>query len=228
MACLNAFIIILIIVMIIYFTLILNCAERKIPVQYSQKMQGRKFVDGESSNIPLKVNTSGVMPVIFAMSLLTFPGIILTFLGKNPNGIGGIILGMLTPINWFNLENPIYTCGYLLYVLMIVFFAYFYASISFNPAEIANNLKNSGATIPGIRPGKPTELYLNKIIKHVIFIGAVGLIIVCTIPFIVSGIFGVNVSFGGTSLIIITSVILESVDQIKSMLSSKNFNKFLR
>ena len=120
------------------------------------------------------------------------------------------------------------TVGYILYVLLLIFFAYYYTTITFNSAEIANNLKKAGATIPGKRPGKDTELYLQKILKHVIMIGVIGLLIVCTIPLVISGVTGANVSFGGTSLIIIVSVILEAVKQGKSMLSMKNANTFLR
>lgn len=219
---------VLIVIAIVYLTLIVNNVERRIPVQYSQKMQGRRFVNGESSFIPLKINTSGVIPVIFAMSLMALPNIFLSILGKHPGGAAGVILGMLNSSNWFNTDNWIYTCGYILYALLIVFFAYFYTAITFNPIEIADNLKKAGAAIPGIRPGKPTELYLKKILKHVIMIGAIGLLAVCTIPFLISGFLHINVSFGGTSLIIITSVVLEAARQMKAMLSEKNFNTFLR
>lgn len=216
------------IVVVICLTLILNSAERRIPVVYTQKMQGRRFAGDGASNIPMKVNTAGVMPVIFATSLMTFPALILGLLGKTPNGIWATVTKALNSNNWFNPSDWLPTVGYILYVLLLIFFAYYYTTITFNSAEIANNLKKAGATIPGQRPGKDTELYLQKILKHVIMIGVIGLLIVCTIPLVISGVTGANVSFGGTSLIIIVSVILETVKQGKSMLSMKNANTFLR
>lgn len=216
------------IIVVICLTLILNSAERRIPVVYTQKMQGRKFAGDGASNIPMKVNTAGVMPVIFATSLMTFPALILGLLGKTPNGIWATVTKALNSNNWFDPSDWLPTVGYILYVLLLIFFAYYYTTITFNSAEIANNLKKAGATIPGKRPGKDTELYLQKILKHVIMIGVIGLLIVCTIPLVISGVTGANVSFGGTSLIIIVSVILEAVKQGKSMLSMKNANTFLR
>lgn len=216
------------IVVVICLTLILNSAERRIPVVYTQKMQGRRFAGDGASNIPMKVNTAGVMPVIFATSLMTFPALILGLLGKTPNGIWATVTKALNSNNWFDPSDWLPTVGYILYVLLLIFFAYYYTTITFNSAEIANNLKKAGATIPGKRPGKDTELYLQKILKHVIMIGVIGLLIICTIPLVISGVTGANVSFGGTSLIIIVSVILEAVKQGKSMLSMKNANTFLR
>ena len=216
------------IVVVICLTLILNSAERRILVVYTQKMQGRRFAGDGASNIPMKVNTAGVMPVIFATSLMTFPALILGLLGKTPNGIWATVTRALNSNNWFDPSDWLPTVGYILYVLLLIFFAYYYTTITFNSAEIANNLKKAGATIPGKRPGKDTELYLQKILKHVIMIGVIGLLIVCTIPLVISGVTGANVSFGGTSLIIIVSVILEAVKQGKSMLSMKNANTFLR
>lgn len=216
------------IVVVICLTLILNSAERRISVVYTQKMQGRRFAGDGASNIPMKVNTAGVMPVIFATSLMTFPALILGLLGKTPNGIWATVTKALNSNNWFDPSDWLPTVGYILYVLLLIFFAYYYTTITFNSAEIANNLKKAGATIPGKRPGKDTELYLQKILKHVIMIGVIGLLIVCTIPLVISGVTGANVSFGGTSLIIIVSVILEAVKQGRSMLSMKNANTFLR
>lgn len=216
------------IVVVICLTLLLNSAERRIPVVYTQKMQGRRFAGDGASNIPMKVNTAGVMPVIFATSLMTFPALILGLLGKTPNGIWATVTKALNSNNWFDPSDWLPTVGYILYVLLLIFFAYYYTTITFNSAEIANNLKKAGATIPGKRPGKDTELYIQKILKHVIMIGVIGLLIVCTIPLVISGVTGANVSFGGTSLIIIVSVILEAVKQGKSMLSMKNANTFLR
>ena len=220
-------VIIAVILMVTVLTLILNGAERRIPVQYSQKMVGRRRIGGNSSNIPLKVNTGGVIPIIFATSIRSFPGIIVAFIGKTPGGWGGKIINMLSPSNWFDTSDWFPTLGLIIYVVLVVFFAYFYTSITFNPIEVADNLKKSGGFIPGIRPGKATEDYLNTVLKYIIFIGAVGLIIVCVIPYIFNGLFNAEVSFGGTSLIIIVSVILETLQQIDSMMLVRNYKGFL-
>ena len=181
-----------VILVVVVLVLILNGAERRIPVQYSKKMVGRKLMGGQSTNIPLKV----------------------------------IIRG-LSSNNWCNPKQLQYTWGLLLYIVLCVFFAYFYTSITFNPLEVADNIKKQGGFIPGIRPGKPTSDYLTNILNYIIFIGAVGLIIVCVIPFIFNGVFGANVSFGGTSIIIIVGVILETVKQIESQLLVRNYKGFL-
>jgi preprotein translocase subunit SecY len=208
----------------------LQDGQRKIAVQYSQKVQGRKSVGGQSSFIPLKVNTAGVIPVIFASSLMQFPILIATFLGKdleNGKGIGYEILNGLNSNNWFKLDDFHYTWGLVVYIVLTVAFAYFYTSITFNPLEIANNMKKSGGFIPGIRPGKPTVDYLAKILKYIIFVGAVGLVIVQVIPFFFNGVFGAMVSFGGTSLIIIIGVVLETIQQIESQMLVRNYTGFL-
>ncbi len=220
-------IIIAIILLTVVLCVILNDAIRKIPVQYAKKMQGRRLVGGQSSHIPLKVNTSGVIPVIFASSLLSIPQIIMSFTGKTPSGVWGTILGMLNQNNWFSFARPIYTVGLILYLVLIVFFAYFYTSITFNPIEVADNMKKQGGFIPGIRPGKPTSDYLTKILNYIIFIGAIGLAIVVIIPIFFNGVFGASVSFGGTSLIIIVSVILETIQQIESQMQVRNYKGFL-
>ena len=216
-----------VILAVVVLTLILNGAERRIPVQYSQKMVGRRLVGGNSSNIPLKVNTSGVIPIIFASSIMSFPGIIVALTRKNPTGFGAQIINMLSSGNWFNTSNWFYTLGLVLYVVLVVFFAYFYTSITFNPMQVADNMKRQGGFIPGFRPGKATEEYLKKVLKYIIFIGAVGLVIVCVIPYVFNGLFRANVSFGGTSLIIIVSVILETLKQIESMMLVRNYKGFL-
>lgn len=179
-----------VILVVVVFVLILNGAERRIPVQYSKKMVGRKLVGGQTNHIPLKVNTAGVIPIIFASSIMSFPGLIV-------------------------------------YIVLCVFFAYFYTSITFNPLEVADNIKKQGGFIPGIRPGKPTSDYLEKLLTYIIFIGAVGLIIVAVIPFFFNGIFKAQVSFGGTSLIIVVGVVLETVKQIESQLLVRNYKGFL-
>ena len=225
---LAACIIAVIILFVVVLVLILNGAERRIPVQYSRKMVGRKMTGGQSTNIPLKVNTAGVIPVIFASSIMSFPSIIAQFAGKgNGTGIGSEILRGLSSNNWCNPSQIQYSWGLILYVVLCVFFAYFYTSITFNPLEVADNIKKQGGFIPGIRPGKPTSDYLTKILNYIIFIGAVGLVIVAVIPFFFNGVFGADVSFGGTSIIIIVGVILETVKQVESQLLVRNYKGFL-
>ena len=225
-----AIIIVAMVIAIVVFVVVLQDGERRIPVQYSKKMQGRKMVGGQSSNIPLKVNTAGVIPVIFASSIMSFPVVIAQFFGSriNYDSIGGHILLMLNSSNWFKPERPVYSIGMVVYIALIIVFAYFYTSITFNPLEVANNMKKSGGFIPGIRPGKPTSDYLNSILNYVVFIGACGLTIVCIIPIMVSGLFNVSrLSFGGTSLIIIVSVVLETIKAIESQMLVRYYKGFL-
>ena len=224
---LAAVIILAVVIGMVVLVILLNDGTRKIPVQYAKKIQGRKMVGGQSSNIPLKINTAGVIPVIFASSLMQFPIIICSFIGYQGTGFWGEILKGLNSGNWCNPNQPVYSIGLLVYVLLVVFFAYFYTSITFNPLEIANNMKKQGGFIPGIRPGKPTSDYLTKILNYIIFIGACGLTIVAVIPFIFNGVFHANVSFGGTSLIIIVSVILETMKQVESQMLVRNYKGFL-
>ena len=227
-AALAAVIILAIILFVVVFVILLQGGQRKIAVQYSQKMQGRRAVGGQSSNIPMKVNTAGVVPVIFASSLMQFPIIIATFLGKSSGeGIGYEILNGLNSNNWCSPENIQYTWGLIVYIILTIAFAYFYTSITFNPMEIADNLKKNGGFVPGIRPGKPTVDYLARILKYVIFIGAIGLVIVQVIPFFFNGMLGAQVSFGGTSLIIIVGVVLETIQQIESQMLVRNYKGFL-
>ena len=221
-------IIIAIIVAMVVFVVVLQDAERRIPVQYSKKLQGRKQVGGQSTHIPLKVNTGGVIPVIFAQSLLQTPVIIAAILGKgNGTGIGSKILKGMSQSNWCNPEEPIYSIGLVVYILLIIAFAYFYTQITFNPLEIANNMKKAGGFIPGIRPGKPTSDYLNQILNYIVFIGAVGLSIVAFIPIFFNGVFKADVSFGGTSIIIIVGVVIETIKQVESQMRVRYYKGFL-
>lgn len=224
----SAIIIIAVILAMVVFVIVLQDGERRIPVQYSKKMQGRKMVGGQSTNIPLKVNTAGVIPVIFASSLMSFPVVIAGFFPVDPASIGGKILMVLRSDSWFRPEMPLYSIGMVVYVALIVVFAYFYTSITFNPLEVANNMKKSGGFIPGIRPGKPTSDYLNNILNYIVLIGVCGLIVVCLIPIIISGLFTVNqLSFGGTSLIIIVGVVLETIKAVESQMLVRNYKGFL-
>ena len=221
-------IIVAIILAVVVLTVLLQGGERKIPVQYSRKVQGRKQVGGQTSHIPLKVNTAGVIPIIFAQSLLMFPVVIAQLVGKSGGtGIGGKILKMLSQSNWCDFNEPIYSIGLIVYIALVIAFAYFYTSITFNPLEIANNMKKQGGFIPGIRPGKPTSDYLTKILNYIVFIGAVGLVIVAVIPIFFEGAFNASISFGGTSLIIIVGVIIETLKQIESQMLVRNYKGFL-
>ena len=226
---LAACIIAVIILFVVVLVLILNGAERRIPVQYSRKMVGRKMMGGQSTNIPLKVNTAGVIPVIFASSIMSFPSIIAQFAGKgNGTGIGSEILRGLSSNNWCNPSQIQYSWGLIVYVVLCVFFAYFYTSITFNPLEVANNMKKQGGFIPGIRPGKPTSDYLNKILNYIVFIGAVGLTIVAIVPILASGLLDVSrISFSGTSLIIIVGVVLETIKAVESQMLVRYYKGFL-
>ena len=134
---------------------------------------------------------------------------------------------MMSSDNWFNFTTPIYNIGLVIYIVLVIAFAYFYTSITFNPLEVADNIKKQGGFIPGIRPGKPTSDYLENLLKYIIFIGAVGLCIVAVIPIIFNGLFSANVSFGGTSIIIIVGVIIETVKQIESMMVVRSYKGFL-
>ena len=221
-------IIFIVIIGTIILTIILNDAERRIPVQYSKKMVGRKMVGGQASNIPLKVNTAGVMPVIFASSIMSFPVVIAQFFTVDYSSIGGKILTMLNSGSWCKPSQPIYSVGLIIYIVLLFVFAYFYTSITFNPLEVANNMKKQGGFIPGIRPGKPTSDYLNKILNYIVFIGAVGLTIVAIVPILASGLLDVSrISFSGTSLIIIVGVVLETIKAVESQMLVRYYKGFL-
>ncbi|MCR5212935.1 MAG: preprotein translocase subunit SecY [Eubacterium sp.] len=221
-------IIIAVVVLTTVLTIILNDAVRKIPVSYAQKVQGRRQVGGNSSHIPLKVNTGNVMPIIFASTLMSIPGIVTNLFNiQVTNSVVAKIFEGLNTNYWFRPGYPWAYIGLVLYIALVVFFAYFYTSISFNPMEIANNLKKQGGFVPGIRPGKQTQDYLNKILNYIVIIGAIGLIIVALIPIFFNGRFSADVSFGGTSLIIICGVIIETIKQIESKMLVRNYSGFL-
>lgn len=196
----------------------INQGERTIPVQYAKRVVGRKMYGGQSTHIPVKVNMSGVMPVIFASSILQLPQTIVALFGKSPKWLDFI----------FNLRT---VSGLILYclinLLLIILFAYFYSAIQFNTVEYAQNLQQYGGFIPGIRPGKPTGEYLQRISGKITLIGAVILALVTTIPILVSSLLGLRMLFAGTSLIIIVGVILETIKQIESMLTMRHYKGFL-
>lgn len=220
-------IVLAVIIATVALVVLLQDGERKIPVQYAQKVQGRRMVGGRGSHIPLKVNTSGVIPIIFASSLLSVPAVIVNLFNIKTTSTWSKIMQGMNSNYWFNRAYPWASIGLIVYILLVFFFAYFYTSVTFNPMEVANNMKKGGGFIPGIRPGKPTQDYLNKILNYIVFIGAIGLIIVAIIPIFFNGMFSANVSFGGTSLIIIVGVIIETIKQIESKMIVRNYSGFL-
>ena len=225
----------MILIAMVAFIVVLQDAERRIPVQYAKKVQGRRTFGGQSSHIPLKVNTAGVIPVIFASSIMSFPIVIASFFGVQPQSGSGASLGqkilkLLNQSAWCNFKDIYefkYTLGLVLYIVLVIFFAYFYTSITFNPMEVSNNMKKAGGFIPGIRPGTPTTDYLTKVLNNIIFIGAIGLTIVAVIPIFFAGAFDADVSFSGTSLIIIVGVVLETIKKIESMMLVRHYTGFL-
>ena len=200
-------------------------AEHRIPVQYAKRVVGRKMYGGQSSHIPLKVNMSGVLPVIFASSILSIPPTIQLFV-KAENKFWTTILG------WFNQTSPLYV---VIYFFMIIFFAYFYSQIQYNPIEMANNLRKNSGAIPGIRPGEPTAAYIAKIMSKITLLGALLLSVVALFPIIFTQlttlIFGegrtMNISLGGTSVIILVGVALETVQQLESQMMMRHYKGFL-
>jgi len=233
-AVIAAVIIIAVVILLVVLVVLLQDATRKISVQYAKKMQGRKMVGGQSSHIPLKVNTAGVIPVIFASSLMQTPIIVSSLVGvygkiENANGWEKFLY-LMNEQNWCNFDSWgkfAYTFGLLIYLALLIFFAYFYTSVTFNPMEVANNLKKQGGFIPGIRPGRPTTEYLSKVLNYIILIGAVCLAIIAIIPIFFRGAFGANVHFGGTSIIIIVGVVLEIIRQIETMMRERHYKGFL-
>ena len=204
--------------MIVVIVLI-QLGERRISVQYAKRMQGRKVSGGQSTYIPLKVNMAGVIPVIFASSLLGFPQTLAGFFTAQPTGVLATVLNFL---NYYS--NPF---GTLLYFILTVAFAYFYTAIIFNPYEVADNMKKNGGFIPGIRPGKPTMEYLTTVLNRMVFIGGVILGLISVLPIILRWTTQAQINFGGTSLIIVVGVALETINQIESLLITRHYKGFL-
>lgn len=227
-AILNLVIILAIILAMIVFVIYLQDGQRQIPIMYAKKTVGRRLIGGQSSSIPLKVNTAGVIPVIFASSLMSIPSLIGQFFSEK-SIVAVKILQFLSPSCWFRAGYDWYiSLGYLLYAAMIIGFAYFYTSITFNPNEVSENIKKQGGSVPGVRPGKPTADYFTGILNYLVFIGAIGLLIVCTVPLLCSGLTGIgSLSFGGTSIIIVVGVVLETLQQIESQMLVRNYKGFL-
>jgi preprotein translocase subunit SecY len=209
-----------IIVLIVYVT----NAERRIPIQYSKRVVGRKMYGGQSTHLPMKVNMSGVMPIIFAQSIASLPATICMLFGVTDES-GGFWGGFLRV---FNSTSALYA---VFYFLLIIFFAYFYSTIQFNPVEIANNLKKNGGFIPGFRPGKPTSDYIQKSLNKITLFGAIYLGIIAVVPIIISMISktaaNTGISLGGTSIIIVVGVALETVQALEAQMIMRNYKGFL-
>ena len=213
-----ALLIVIAMLAVIVFIVFVSQAERRIPVQYAKRVVGRKVYGGQNTHLPIKVNMSGVMPIIFAQSIASLPATICAFAGV---GSG----------NWwydhvFDSKSAIYCVCYL---LLIVGFSYFYATIQYNPVEVANNLKKNGGFIPGFRPGRPTSDFIRKVINKVTLFGAIYLGIIAVLPIVLGAAFGnTNFSFGGTSVIIVVSVALETVAAIEAQMMMRNYSGFLQ
>ena len=217
--------IVVITVVTITLVVILEGGERRVPIINARKIAGT-MGGGVNSTLPLKVNMAGVIPIIFAQTLMSIPSMLSAFTGSG-NKVLAIISSVCNDGNWFDVERPLYTVGFFFHLLLIFGFAYFYTDISFSPRETADNLRKQGSTVPGIRPGKPTEMFLNGIVKNLVFIGAVGLVIVTTIPMLTSGLTHANIAIGGTSVIIVTGVIIEIVREIDAELVFRYNRGFL-
>ena len=202
----------------IVFIVIMTNAERRIPVQYAQRVVGRKMYGGQSTHIPIKVNMSGVLPVIFASSILSIPSTIAGFMNVDPDGIMGKILSVIRYDHW------VYA---VLYFFLIMAFNYFYISIQYNPMEIANNLRKNNGTIPGIRPGKPTPEFIARVVSKVTVVGGIFLAIIAIGPILLSQLMGINISLGGTSIIIVVGVALDTVRQLESQMMMRHYKGFL-
>ena len=210
---------IIVALIIIAIVVALQEGERRIPVQYAKRVVGRKMYGGQSTHIPLKVSMSGVIPVIFSTSLLAFPQtLVLFFRGEQSEWL----------TKYFSVQGTVGIWVYsILNVLLIVFFTYFYTAIQFNTVEYAKNLQQYGGFIPGIRPGRPTSEYLDKVISRLTFVGGISLALIASLPIILSHIFKLNVNFGGTTIIIVVGVALETVKQIESQMMMRHYKGFL-
>ena len=209
--------ILLVFAAMIVFIVIMTNGERRIPVQYAKRVVGRKMYGGQSSYIPIKVNMSSVLPIIFASSLLSLPATIISFTNTQ-NAFWRGVAQWLSPTSWLY--------GVLFFVL-IIGFNYFYVAIQYNPVEIANNIKNNNGAIPGIRPGKPTAAFIQKVLSKIVFIGAIFLGIIAVFPIFFNAITGVQVALGGTTIIIVVGVALETMQQLESQLMMRHHKGFL-
>ena len=199
---------------IVVLVVIVNNAERRIPVQYSKRVVGRKMYGGQATHLPMKVNMSGVLPVIFAQSIASLPATVAALIGK--------------PITWFDTTSLLYA---LVYFLLIIFFSYFYSTIQFNPIEVANNLKRNGGFIPGYRPGKPTSEFIQKVLNKITLFGAIYLSIIAVVPILIShfseSAANSGISLGGTSIIIVVGVAIETITALENQMLMRHYKGFL-
>ncbi len=212
----------------IYFVVFMDASERRLPVQYAKRVVGRKVYGGQSTHLPLKVNMASVLPVIFANSLLSLPTMLLGFgvgvKGYDSLGNPNDFTGFGNFLKWFSYQGVAYM---ILYIILIIAFAYFYISITYNPIEMANNLRKNSGTIPGIRPGKPTSDYISRVLSRIVLIGAVSLAVVVLVPMISGSITGINLALGGTTIIIIVGVALETSRTLESQMLMRHYKGFL-
>jgi preprotein translocase subunit SecY len=218
----NSIIVGIVILIVIAAVVFIEQSQRRIPVQYAKRMVGRKTLGGSSTYIPIKINMAGIIPVIFASSLLMLPTIITQFAGDDPNEF----------IQWleFNVARPGSALNILFYALLIIFFAYFYTAITFNPDDVADNMKKYGGFVPGIRPGAPTADFLNYVLSRITAAGSLYLAIVALVPTIVFIALGLNpnIPFGGASILILVGVGLDTVKRIQSQLEQRHYEGFLK
>ena len=208
-------------VLVIAGVVLVHEGQRKVPVQYAKRVVGRKMYGGQSTHIPIKVNQTGVIPIIFALALLQFP-LTITYFFPN-TGFTEFVTKWLSPAG-----NPGVWIYAMLNVILIIAFTFFYTTISFNPADVANNMKANGGFIPGIRPGKATEEYLQRVMSRITVVGAIYLALVATLPTILGVMTPLNISFGGTSLLIAVGVALETVRQLENQMLMRNYQGFLK
>ncbi len=218
---LTAVAVIVIFLAVIMFVVWMTAAERRIPVQYAKRVVGNKMYGGQNTHIPIKVNMSGVMPIIFASSILMLPTMVLSFMGTPKAGFQETLYKFLS---LFSVQGIFYA---VIYFFLIIGFAYFYATIQFNPVEMANNLRKNGGAIPGIRPGQPTTDFISKILSRITLLGALFLSVIAILPIVVGNVGGINISLGGTSVLIMVGVALDTVRSLESQMMMRHYKGFL-
>lgn len=214
--------IVLAFLVVIGFIVWMTNAERRIPVQYAKRVVGNKMYGGQNTHIPIKVNMSGVMPIIFASSILMLPTMILSFVGNKYTY--GSEPSWYKILSMFSVQGVFYA---VIYFILIIAFAYFYATIQFNPVEMANNLRKNGGAVPGIRPGKPTSDFISKILSRITLMGAIFLSVIAILPILIGNVGGMNISIGGTSVLIMVGVALDTVQNLESQLMMRHYKGFL-
>lgn len=206
-------------ILVIGFVVFITNSERRLQVQYAKRVVGRKMYGGQSTHLPMKLNMSGVMPIIFASSIVSLPATIANFFTPKEGSLWDSI------VSAFNFTSPVYI---ILYFALIIFFSYFWATIQFNPVEVANNLKKNGGFITGIRPGKPTSDFIQKVLSKITLIGALFLGVIATFPLVINAFTNIgNVAFGGSSLLIVVGVILETVQDLEAQITMRHYKGFL-